>query len=149
GSRAGVVLSLIGLVLSFTIFFRRRLPRRTGWLAAVLIGGAVALVLLQVLGGSVVGRFEAFGLADSGRIETYRSTLQIIRDHPWFGTGLGTFAWASPAYRSANISMWGVWDRAHSTPLELAADLGLPLAALVAVAWLAILVVLIGGIRVR
>ena len=52
----------------------------------------------------------------------------MIADHPWFGTGLGTFVWSFPAYRSANISLWGVWDLAHSTPLELAADLGLPLA---------------------
>ena len=88
------------------------------------------LLLLQVLGGKVSGRFDMQGLSDEGRIETYRSTLQMIADHPWFGTGLGTFMWSFPAYRSANISMWGIWDRAHSTPLELASDLGLPLAGI-------------------
>ena len=73
----------------------------------------------------------------------------MIADHPWFGTGLGTFVWSFPAYRSANVSMWGVWTFAHSTPLELAADLGLPLAGLIGLAWLVVLVVLMRGVRTR
>ena len=53
--------------------------------------------------------FEMEGFVDQGRLETYRSTLRMIADHPWFGTGLGTFVWSFPAYRS-DVSMWGVWD---------------------------------------
>ena len=45
--------------------------------------------------------------------------------------------------------MWGVWTFAHSTPLELAADLGLPLTGLIGLAWLVVLVVLIRGVRIR
>ena len=78
-------------------------------------------------------------------METYRSTLRMIGDHPWFGTGLGTFAWSFPAYRSPAISVWGVWDRAHSTPLELAAELGIPFTGLVVVGWIVVLAVLIRG----
>jgi O-antigen ligase len=73
----------------------------------------------------------------------------MIADHPWFGTGLGTFVWSFPAYRSANVSMQGVWDIAHSTPLELASDLGLPLAGFIGLAWLIVLVVLVRGMRQR
>lgn len=62
---------------------------------------------------------------------------------------MGTFAWSFPAYRSAALSMWGVWDRAHSTPLELAAELGLPLTVLIILAWLIVLWVLIRGVRIR
>ena len=115
----------------------------------LMIGGLVVLLLLQVLGGKVSGRFDMQGLSDEGRIETYRSTLRMIADHPWFGTGLGTFMWSFPAYRSANISMWGIWDRAHSTPLELASDLGLPLAGLIVLAWVVVLGLLIRGVRTR
>ena len=104
--------------------------------ATLMIGGLIAILFLQFLGGNVSGRFEMQGLSDEGRLDVYRSTLRMIADHPWFGTGLGTFVWSFPAYRSANISMWGIWDRAHSTPLELASDLGLPLAGLITVAWL-------------
>ncbi len=45
--------------------------------------------------------------------------------------------------------MWGVWDVAHDTVLEIATDLGLPLAAVVIVAWITVLVVLIRGVYVR
>jgi O-antigen ligase len=148
-SRAGVVISLTALVLAFTSFFYRELPRRGGIVAALAIGGFVALIVLQFLGGNVSGRFEIQGLSDQARVETYRSTLRMIADHPWFGTGLGTFVWSFPAYRSANASMWGVWDKAHSTPLEIASDLGLPLACLIVVAWLLILGVLVRGVLIR
>ncbi len=113
-SRGAVVLSLLALVVAFIAFFRRRLPRRAGLFAALAGGGAVALLLLQVMGAGVNGRFDIQGLADGGRLETYRSTLRMIADHPWFGTGQGTFAYAFPAYRSPNVSVWGVWDIAHN-----------------------------------
>jgi O-antigen ligase len=148
-SRAGVVLSLFALIVTFIVYFRRDLPPRSGIWIALGASGLVALVLLQFLGGAVSNRFDVQGLADEGRLEAYRSTIRMIADYPWFGTGLGTFAWSFPAYRSSGISMWGVWDIAHNTPLELASEVGLPLAGTVAIAWLAILGVLIHGIRKR
>lgn len=146
GSRAGVVLSLLALVVAFTLYFRRDLPRRSGLLAAILAAGAIALVLLQFMGAGVNARFDAQGAADGGRFDTYLATLRMIGDHPWLGTGLGTFAWSYPAYRPADVSLWGVWDRAHNTLLEIAADMGIPLAALVVIAWIIVLAVLIHGV---
>ena len=148
-SRAGIVLSLVMLIVAFASFFYRDLPRRGGIAATVVIGGLTALVFLQILGGNVSGRFDVQGLSDEGRVDVYHSALRMIADHPWFGTGLGTFVWDFPAYRSANISIWGIWDRAHSTPLELATDLGLPLTGLIVVAWLVVIAVLIRGVRIR
>ncbi len=148
-SRAGVVLSLFALIVTFIVYFRRDLPPRSGIWIALGASGLVALVLLQFLGGAVSNRFDVQGLADEGRLEAYRSTIRMIADYPRFGTGLGTFAWSFPAYRSSEISMWGVWDIAHNTPLELASEVGLPLAGTVAIGWLAILGVLIHGIRKR
>ena len=100
------------------------------------------------MGANVTKRFDIEGFVDQGRLETYRSTLKMIADHPWFGTGLGTFVWSFPAYRS-DVSMWGIWEFAHSTPLELAADLGLPLIGLIGLAWLVVLVVPGAGVRTR
>jgi O-antigen ligase len=148
-SRAGIVLSFMALVVAFVGFYYRDLQQR-GWIAAALvIGGLTALVFLLILGENFFDRIETQGLSDPRRLETYRSTLRMIADHPWFGTGLGTFVWSFPAYRTANVSMWGVWNVAHSTPLELAADLGLPLAVLIGVAWVVVLVVLTRGVRTR
>jgi len=149
GSRAGVILTLMALIISFAVYFRQDLPRRADLAAAVLGAGAFAVVLLQFMGGSVNARFDAQGIGDEGRVAVWRATLRMIADHPWFGTGQGTFIWAFPSYRPGDLSMWGIWDHAHDTILELAADMGVPLAILVAAGWLVIFTVLIHGIRVR
>src|SRR4051812_6722470 len=91
GSRAGVSLSLLAMIVSFTVFLRKDLPPRTGIWISLGSGVVVALGLMQLLGGRVSSRFESQGLVDEGRIEAWKSTLQIIADNPWFGTGMGTF----------------------------------------------------------
>lgn len=146
-SRAGILLSLFGMVIAFLGFFRRDLPRGLSLLSALIGAGAVVWLLLRLMGGQVEGRIDAGGLTEQGRYAAYQSTLRIIADHPWFGTGWGTFASIFPAYRSGEISTWGVWDIAHSTPLELAAELGIPLAAIVVFAWLVGILVLLRGTR--
>jgi hypothetical protein len=149
GSRAAVLISLLSLILVFVIFFWRKLPQGSG-IAATLVGGsAISLSLLQLVGGSVNGRFDAQGLSDEGRLSVYRSALRMIADHPWLGTGQGTFANAFPAYRSPTVTIWGVWDMAHNSLLQIATDMGLPIAGVVVLAWGAIFVLLLHGIRVR
>lgn len=146
-SRAGVVLSLFAMVVAFLLFFRRDLPHRVSIIAVSIGAGVVALGLLHFLAGNVEARIDAQGLVDQGRLATYRSTLKIIADYPWFGTGLGTFPAIFPAYRSGDISIFGVWDHAHSTPLELAAELGIPLTLIIAAGWIAAILVLVRGTR--
>jgi O-antigen ligase len=146
-SRGGIVLSLLGLIVAFSLYVLRHSPRRMGALLAILISAAVAFLVLQTF-GAPARRFEVEGLAGGGRLETYRSTLEMIRDHPWFGTGLGTFPWTFPGYRSAS-SLRGIWNKAHSTPLEMAAELGIPLAAAVAAGWIIVLAVLLRGSLTR
>jgi O-antigen ligase len=149
GSRGGVVLSLLMLVVAFALLFRRDFSYLSTWMAAIAAALVIAFVLLQIMGAGVNARFNIEDLASESRFETYRSTLRMIADHPWFGTGLGTFVLSYPAYRSDRISVLGVWDRAHSTPLELAAEAGLPLAGAIAVGWLIVFVVLIRGVIIR
>jgi O-antigen ligase len=148
GSRAGTVICLAGFVFVFVLFFSRDLVRLGRRKMALAIGGsaAIALGLLQVLGAGVSGRFDAQGFSDGLRLDTYRSTLKIISDHPWFGTGLGTFRWSFPIYRAPGSSMWGTIDRGHNTILEIASELGIPFAVLVVGAWAIIFAVLVRGI---
>jgi O-antigen ligase len=149
GSRAAVVLSLLALIVAFTAFFRRDLPGRVGIVIALAGGGAGSLILLQLMGAGINARFDIQGAADQGRLEAYKAILRMIADHPWFGTGQGTFAYAFPAYRSPNVSVVGVWDIAHNSLLEIAADMGVPIAALVVVAWMVVFAVLIRGAVIR
>lgn len=147
GSRGGVLVSLFMMVVAFVVFFSRDLPRLISLLVALVSAGAVALALLQFLGGNVESRIGAGGLVEQGRLAEYKSILRIIADYPWFGTGLGTFTWIFPAYRSGNISIIGVWNVAHSTPLELAVEFGVPLTLVIAGGWLVAILVLIRGTR--
>jgi O-antigen ligase len=148
-SRAAVAISLLALVIAFTAYFRRDLPRRTGLLTALAGGSVLAIMLFEVMGAGVGARFELQGLNGGGRFEVYRSTLRMIADHPWFGTGAGTFAQAFPAYRSAAVSMSGTWDMAHNTLLEIAAEMGVPIATVVVVTWITIFAVLVRGVVIR
>jgi O-antigen ligase len=148
GSRAGVSVSLLGFVVAVVGFLYRDLVGRRRVFIAVSAGCGLALLTLYVLAGNVVARFYQEGLIDPIRVSLSRSTLRMIADHPWFGTGLGTFASAFPAYRSDDISMWGIWE-ANSTALELAAEAGLPLASMVVIGWMIAFGVLAHGVRTR
>jgi O-antigen ligase len=148
-SRAGTAFSLLGLAVASAFLFRRSLSYRRGTIAGLAIAVVVGLMLLQIMGAGVLGRINVEGLAEGGRVRTYAATLKMIGDHPWLGVGLGNFGWSYPAYRGDDISIWGVWDRAHSTPLELAAELGLPLAIIIYVGWLIAFAVLARGIWKR
>ena len=145
GSRLGAALTLLALCGAGATYYRRLL--NTWW--GVIIAGAfmctTAVILLQVLGGRVNERADITGLSDEGRFQAYAAALRIIRDYPWLGTGLGTFRWAFPEYRGSDLSPIGIWDRAHSTTLELAAEMGIPFTLIVVVAWLAILIILASG----
>jgi len=149
GSRAGAILSLGAMILTFTVFFRRDLPARSGIWAAMAGGLLAALIALQLIGGGVTSRFDVQGLDGESRLQLYKATVRMIADNPWFGTGLGTFGAAFTSYRSPEISMRGILDIAHSTPLEIAAEGGLPLAVIVCLGWLAIMGVLAYGAWTR
>lgn len=149
GSRAGVGFSLLAMIVACMTFLRSDMPTRRGILVLFAASAVVAFGLMQLLGGGVSSRLNAQGLADEGRVQAWRSTLNIIAENPWFGTGIGTFRQAFPPYRSPKISIAGIWDRAHSTPLELASEAGIPLTILIAIAWGVALVVLARGVLTR
>lgn len=132
GSRAGLLLSVGTFVLAIILYLvPLELGRSRKWL--VLGGSAAAgLVLLQLVGGLVAGRIVEHGLIDPQRIAAYQASLGIIADHRLLGIGLGNFEAVFPAYRPAVLGSLGIWDRAHSTPVEIAVELGIPAFAVIA-----------------
>ena len=123
GSRTGIVSLLLIVVVALLRSKRVRAWRVKGWLALLL----AALPLLWIA-GSIFTRNTA-NVALTLRLALWRDTLEIISQHPWLGVGWGqlNFAWTlTPlAHRAADV-----FDHAHSLPLHLAAELGLPIAAL-------------------
>lgn len=91
-------------------------------------------MLLQLVGGLVAGRIVEHGLIDPQRLAAYEASLGIIADHQLLGVGLGNFEAVFPAERPTALGSLGIWDRAHSTPLEIAVELGIPAFIVIALA---------------
>jgi O-antigen ligase len=149
GSRAGVLLSLGAMLGAALTFYRRKLSSAGAVVGALVLGGVLTLVLLQLMGSTVTDRFNQSNAADFGRLYAYRSTAAIIAQFPWFGTGLGTFPLIFPAYRSSEITTWGTWDRAHNTLLEIACEQGIPFSTVVLVGFLIMGTALAYGVGAR
>ena len=70
-----------------------------------------------------------------GRIVIWKGALKIIQDHPWWGTGYGTFGAIIPYYAP---ELRGRRMDAHNSYLIVAAEMGIP--ALIIFLWVLFLV---------
>jgi O-antigen ligase len=133
GSRGGLVCSAMGLLAAMILMAVNKW-RLTRWRILALSVTAFALTSIWVIG---IGRFGSQGLIDNNRLSVYASSIRAIKERPFFGAGAGTFSDMFPAFRDSDLWTWGVWDYAHSTLLEIAFEMGIPVAASVAAGALA------------
>ena len=145
-SRAGSLLTVTVLGLVTMLYFAREI--KAGRRAVIGAGAFAVLVALAIsaAGGPLTNELETRGVFDAGRAAAWRSALTIVRDHPWLGSGLGTFAGIFPAYRTPLGGVWGVWQYAHSTPIELVVEMGIPFATFIFALWSLMLWFLLRGI---
>jgi O-antigen ligase len=130
GSGSVVVLALWGLA------DRRRLSRAGRWLlwaAPLLYGFSRGLMWWWAqLSQSSCGGGErlAESAIGSSRLGIWRDTLTLIAQQPWWGVGFGefNFAWSMPPLPGRPTPFF---DHTHNLPLQLAVELGLPLATVV------------------
>lgn len=103
----------------------------------------VAGAALVVSGNDFIERIDQRGLSIESdlRQTIFSTTIDAIRSAPWVGTGYGTYPDAIEAWRVNDPDIFTVWEKAHSTWLENALELGLPaMAALhLSVLWLALI----------
>jgi len=120
-SRAGIV-SLAAALMTFglgSLYLRRR--RR--WAFRILLLCAVALLLGLWEGlGPVEERFLQAGPSLLSRYQIWPAVLEMIRDHPLFGTGLGTFGPVFLCYQQEHPSFF--FDHAHNDYLEILSEVG-------------------------
>ena len=132
-SRTGLVSVLL---LALWGIVDRRMPKGT----RLLLLGAPLLYALAWAGMSWWGQAaaHAFGgaqrLAETdisgSRFGIWSNTLALIRANPWAGVGFGefNFAWTLTPFPGRPTAFF---DHTHNLPLQLAVELGLPIAALV------------------
>lgn len=141
GSRGGLICSCLGLIVAIGLMIANRLKPRF-WYA---VGAATLALAIVTIWLSSMGRIASHGLFDDGRWSVYGFCIEAIRLRPLLGAGAGTFADLFPSLRTPDFNSWGVWDYAHSTILEIAVEMGIPIAAMVAVAAAASVMILMRG----
>jgi O-antigen ligase len=133
GSRTGMVGVL---VLTLWGLLDRRLGREA---RAMLMSSPLWFGLFWVLMGLWARETQStFGAAahvlgaelSSSRFAIWTNTLSLIAQHPWAGVGFGefNFAWSLTPFPNRPVAFF---DHTHNLPLQLAVELGLPLATLV------------------
>jgi O-antigen ligase len=134
GSRTGLVgiglLALWGVLDRRLSRFARGLLLAAPLLCAASWGGAAWWSSLH--GAQAIGAAARLGEGDlsSSRFGIWRNTWALIAQHPWLGVGFGefNFAWSLTPFPQRPIAFF---DHTHNLPLQLAVELGLPLALLV------------------
>jgi O-antigen ligase len=130
GSRGGLICTCFGLAAAIGLMLAGRFRPRL-WHALAAGGATIAVITIWL---SQTGRIGSQGLVDNGRWFVYAASIDAILQRPLLGAGAGTFADLFPSIRSDDISSWGVWDYAHSTIIEIAVEMGIPVAILVVIA---------------
>ncbi len=135
GSRGGTAALLVGLAVAGAGVFSQRLSRGEPsrvrrWLplafACALGVAAVGLLVTWGASGSDEPQSATAELDVSlgSRLAVASQGTAIVRDHPLFGTGLGSWLHAFRPYIEPPI-VGGIWDHAHDDYLELVADTGI------------------------
>jgi O-antigen ligase len=131
---AGLVLSASrGGWVSFVFGLAALVPARRvrEMLPAAVLAAAglgVAVGLASWVGSEQPSSPTPFGMASrdpslSMRIDIWRGTLRMIQDHPWTGTGLGTYRSVYASYERPGE--WMITEDAHNDYLQLGAESGL------------------------
>lgn len=136
GSRAGLVLMLISIGASLALILpaiNRHLPNRrapvvTALLVAV-IGGSMAAAALSNRSLSLQ-RLSGTRLSEEQRIVVVDPILRVIRENMPVGSGFGTFDRAFRSVEPDFLLHRTYLNHAHSEPLEVLSDGGLPAAVL-------------------
>jgi O-antigen ligase len=137
-SRAGTILVTlellaIPLLLALRSRDRARDVRRAGWILASI--PAMAAVWTLAAGWDRLAFRVQAGESFAGRKEFLWSALEMARQRPWTGSGLGTFLYAYPGF--AVIDLPAIVDHAHNDWVEFASEGGVPfsMAILLVLLW--------------
>ena len=128
-SRAGISLSILGIILS-TMMFARRLGGDnvhgvTGTIVAIALGSGVAIGLIPVL-----DRFSVEGTIQDARWTIFSSTLDGIGAFAPLGSGFGNYPDVFPIFQPLELGRWFI-NHAHNDYLEWLFEGGIVAGALI------------------
>lgn len=130
-SRGGIIAATFSLI--FIALLGQLRIRRKGWMLSVVFFLTLIIGYGFWIGlNPVLFRFEKMGqrnfLQMEGRVQIWQDTLELVREYPLTGTGLGTFPTAYRRYQTGSLDKFV--NHAHNDYLEFTSDTGLPGVAL-------------------
>ena len=138
GSRGGFLSFFIGLIISVLIYMRSLNNKRV-WLVYLSLF-AICILIFFIIGNPMKERITSAGRVDKlayKRLEIWKSTLQMIKCNPVFGTGIGTYGDIYNKYAfpiEGSVARYGRYTRfAHNEYLHITAEVGI--FALLAFLW--------------
>lgn len=146
--------TVVVLAVMEVVWFRRFQLLALASVAAIILAavfvthGDWSSAFMQGFRDRFIGRYASQRINPTGfdtafgRPTAWRPAVSMIRDHPWLGVGPGRYSYTLVAGGYASRSS-PVSAHAHSLPLQIAAESGVP----AAVAFLAIWWSLLGGLR--
>ncbi len=138
-SRGGILSMLVvSILLCFSLPWSWRSKLVSMAVLAAFIGAYGSLLGLE----GILARFGGIEHSGTARLQIYQASLPMLFDHWLTGTGFDSFKLLSGVYLKEfpeNV----LFDRVHSDYLELAIELGLPMASLF-FCWIAVGVVQTG-----
>ena len=127
-SRMGMISALVSLITVMVLAGTSSLSGRTRATVVALFFLGVAGLVVWIGSDPVISRFETFGqeynLTGQNRVSIWHDTLGLIRRHPFFGTGFGSFSVAYPSVQTAFRNL--LVEHAHCDYLEVVSELGFP-----------------------
>lgn len=130
-SRGGMLACIVQILVIVGLFATtsgRERSKVTSWLAAAALILSLGFLVWWLNDRQAIDRLltlrEPLTDDTSGnRLTILRDSLSIIRHHPWFGTGLGTFPTIYPSYRSFYSESFV--NAGHNDYLQLIVETGL------------------------
>jgi len=125
-SRGGI-LATLGALLAFFLLYVAMGPQRKSFILPVFVFVLVLSVVGWIGWNPVFARFAEVrsdaGELNTQRLEFWTDSVELLKDHPVFGTGFGTFADVYPRVQSVKTGK--LVDHAHNDYVETAVEAGM------------------------
>lgn len=133
-SRGALIATAIAVAVLLVSLLASRTIRPRQFLASAVAIGLTAGLMTLTTGEETVDRMLNMTEVSGDRGQLTRLSLQAIGDAPLTGFGAGAFAPAFRLYRDTALPRPVVYDYAHDIYLDAALELGVPAAAIFALA---------------
>lgn len=121
-SRGAVLACVSGTSVMMAVLYFRSMISKKLILALCGMGGLTGVILLAVGYQSIVNRLDNWN--DSGRYLIWKANLEIIKDFPVLGTGIGSHQYIHHRYLDQPYAQ-GEYTHAESGYLQIASETGL------------------------